>query len=114
MSIEQDFSGTIFSDHMVSRKRCEAAYLKTKEVVKSRIDVKTGTEKKQNAGIDRGKRCKDLKNTPTAQWTVPDPHNFFANRKVRCSTKVHMYFPFPWNDCYDRSNMNLSLTDRAS
>lgn len=88
MSIEQDFSGTIVSDHMVSRKRCEAAYLKTKEVVKSRIDVKTGTEKKQNAGIDRGKRRKRSEKHPNCSMDCArSPQFFFANRKVRCSTQ---------------------------
>jgi len=66
---------------MVSRKRCETAYLKTKEVVKSRIDVKTGTEKKQNAGIDRGKRRKRSKKHPNCSMDCARSPQFFCKSK---------------------------------
>ena len=76
MSIEQSFSESILSGHMVSRKRCEASYPMAKEMKSKEMMRICGFLGSRNVAMAKERITDDPKNHPTAQWTVPYLRNF--------------------------------------
>ena len=76
MSIEQSFSESILSEHMVSWKRCEALYPMAKEMKSKEMMRIQGLLSNRNVARAKERIIDIRKTTPTAQWTVSDLCNF--------------------------------------
>ena len=81
MSIEQSFSESILSGHMVSRKRCEASYPMAKEMKSKEMMRIQGLLSNRNVARAIEKITDDPKNHPNCSMDCIRSLQFFAGLK---------------------------------